>query len=152
MLIEFIYRGLSKDVQTEFLKELLTEAREVYFNFPKVNATILSYSDVVKVIDSENYVDLVINTDYLHINSKVVPKVFINFGQSDENVELLYFFNSDDLGCLNNKAAIEYLNGWADNFFKTYRFNYFICQMDGADEDEYYFDSLGKGKLYSFLR
>lgn len=37
---------------------------------------------------------------------------------------------------------------WTKELQRRYSFEYFICQIDNAAKDEYYFDSNGIGKLY----
>ena len=43
---------------------------------------------------------------------------------------------------------IDYLKNWMQGFQHKYSFRYFICQMDNAGKDEYYFDSNRIGKIY----
>ncbi len=95
---------------------------------------------------------MVINTNRLEVFSELVPRVFINFGCDDGNVELLLFFDVYDLTKLTEKEGIDYINQWMMKFKDDYGFDYFICQMDGAGDGQYYFDNRGKGKLYDELR
>lgn len=150
MLIEVIFRGLFSIVDFSFVKKLLIDAREVYFTSPEVNSTI-TFSTAIRIINSKNYVDLVINTDCLRIKNKIVPKVFINIGRNNEEIEILLFFDSKDLKEPNEKMNIDFIKNWTEEFQKQYDFEYYICQMDNADEREYYFDSIGTGQLYDKL-
>lgn len=147
MLIEIIFRGIFSVLDFSFLRELLAKAREVYFNFPEINSAV-AYNDIIEIINSDTYIDLVINTDYLLINEKNIPKVFINLGRDNEDIELLFFFDLKDLGEATQKMNIDYLKSWAEEFQKRNNFGYFICQIDNANKDEYYFDIYGIGKLY----
>ncbi|MDP9957133.1 hypothetical protein J2X97_002799 [Epilithonimonas hungarica] len=150
MLIEVIYRGLFSIVDFSFVKKILVDAREVYFTSPDVNSPII-FNSVVSIINSNDYVDLVINTDCLKIKNKIVPKVFINIGRNNEEIEVLLFFDSKDLKESNEKMNIDYIRNWTIEFHRQYNFEYYICQIDNADEGEYYFDSNGTGYLYNNL-
>ncbi|SMP29221.1 hypothetical protein SAMN06264346_11188 [Chryseobacterium profundimaris] len=46
---------------------------------------------------------------------------------------------------------LDYVKIWTKEFQKNYNFEYYICQMDNANEEEYYFDSNGTGQLYDKL-
>ncbi len=60
----------------------------------------------------------------------------------------MFFFDLEDLNEATQKMNIDYLKEWAEEIQKEYNFNYFICQIDNANKEEYYFDSNGIGKLY----
>lgn len=149
MLIEVIFKGLFSIVDFKFVKKLLIDAREVYFTSPEVNSPV-TFSSAMRIINSKKYVDLVINTDCLQIKDKIVPKVFI-IGRTNEEIEILLFFDSKDLKETNEKMNIDYVKIWTKEFQKKYNFEYYICQMDNANEEEYYFDSNGTGQLYDKL-
>lgn len=151
MLIEVIFRGIFSIVDFSFVKKLLIDAREVYFTSPEVNLPV-TFSSTMSIINSKKYVDLVIITDCLQIKDKIVPKVFINIGRTNEEIELLLFFDSKDLKETNEKMNIDYVRIWTKEFQKNYHFEYYICQMGNADEEEYYFDSNGTGQLYDKLQ
>ncbi|MEG1199912.1 MAG: hypothetical protein RSD53_11005, partial [Algoriella sp.] len=125
-------------------------AREVYFTSPEVNS-LITFNNVKRIINSNNYVDFVINTDCLQIKNKIVPKVFINVGRNNEEIEILLFFDSKDLKESSQKMNINIIKNWTNEFQKLYNFEYYICQMDNADEEEYYFDINGNGRLYDKL-
>lgn len=150
MLVEVIFRGLFSIVDFSFVKKLITDAREVYFTSPEINLQI-TYNTVIRIINSNSYVDLVINTDLLQMKNKIVPNVFINIGRNNEEIEILFFFDSNDLKESNEKMNIDYIKYWTVEFQKKYNFEYYICQMDNADEGEYYFDSSRIGQLYEKL-
>lgn len=149
-MVEIVFKGIFSALNFSFLRKLLTDAHEVYFNSPARNF-VITFSSVIETMNFENYVDFVINTDCLHINEKVVSKVFINLGRKDEDVELLFFFDLKDINEPTQKMDIDYLKSWVEEFQKQYDFEYFICQMDNADEKEYYFNSNGLGPLYDKL-
>lgn len=146
-LIEIIFRGVLSPVNLDFLKELVMRAKELYFNSPEISS-VKTFDEVVEIINSNAYIDLVINTDELSIYEKNVPKVFINLGRSNDDIEILFFFDLKDLHEPTIKESIDLLKKWAMEFTNEYKFNYFICQTDNADKEEYYFDSHGTGKLY----
>lgn len=148
MLIEVIFRGLFSALNFNFVEKILLDAKEVRFNEPEINF-IKDFEETINVINSNSYLDLVINTDFLDIKGKIIPRVFINLGRNNEDVEILFFFDLKDIKESNFKMNIDYLKSWTEEFQKEYNFEYFICQPDNAGQYEYYFDTDGQGKLYS---
>lgn len=152
MLLEMIFKGRFAALDFSFLNEILKDARQIYFNFPASEKEEEgNYEAVVKIIESNTYIDLVINTDHLKLGEKIVSNVFVNVGRDEEEVELLYFLNLSDLNESTTKKGLDFLNQWMLGISKKYSFNYFICQFDNASEGEYYFDSYGFGKLYKAI-
>lgn len=147
MLIELIYKGLLHKLNFTFLRNILMDAREVRFNFPELNFA-MNIDEVIKTINSNSYVDLIINMDFLEIKEKIVPNVFINLSRNNDEIEVLFFLDLVDLKEATPKSNIDYLKNWAIEFTKKYNIEYFVCQIDNAEKDEYYFDSNGIGKLY----
>lgn len=147
VLIEMIFKGVLPTLNLNFLKNLLLDAKEIRFNDPEVSGKDC-FEDVLDVFHSNDYVDFVVTTDKLDINGEIVPKVFINLGLDGEKMELLFYFNLQDLNKNSLAESLDYLKNWADNFKSYYEFDQFICQMDNANEDEYYFDDQGRGPLY----
>ena len=147
MLVDVIFRGLVSMLDFSFLKDLLSNAREIRFSFPE-DQVYETYDKVVDIINSDVYVDLIINTSCLLVGEKIVPRVFINLGRNNEDIEVLFFFDLNDIGEDTPIRNLEYLKGWMIKMQDNYHFQYFICQFDEAAEDEYYFDSNGIGKLY----
>lgn len=144
-LIELIFKGNRQSISLNFLEKIIIEAREIYFNSPELS-TIKTFDQVVKIIDSNSYTDLAISTDKLEVYKKTIPKVFINLGCDNDEVDILFYFDLNDLNEPTLKANIDYLNNWAIEFKVKNGFDYFICQPDG-NEDGYYFDNNGIGNL-----
>jgi hypothetical protein len=149
-LIEIIFMGVFSTLNHGFLSKLLSEAKEIRFNAPEFLSPH-TFEEVVSIFRANTYVDLVITTDKLDINGKIVKNVFINVGRNDGDFELLFYFDIKDLNGSNYKLNIDHLKTWADTFLDNYNFNYFICQMDNAGDEEYYFDSNGMGPLYKII-
>lgn len=74
--------------------------------------------------------------------------MFVNIGRNDDDFDLLFYFDIKDLDGNNYKLKVDHLNTWANNFCDRHNLNYFIGQMDNANDEEYYFDSNGIGPLY----
>jgi hypothetical protein len=148
MLIEVIFRGQFSTLDFSFLKKLIDGAKEIYFVSPEI-PSIEAFDEVLDVLNSNAYVDLVVNTDCLKIYGKIVSRVFINLGRNDEDIEVLFYFDLKDLNEDTPKSSIDYLKKWVMNIQNEYNFQYFICQMDNASINEYYFDSNGIGELYN---
>lgn len=149
-LVEIIFRGILPSVKFDFLKSHFLKAKKLYFNSPEISS-VNTFNDVIEIINSNTYIDLVINTDELRIHQKKVPRVFMNFGRNNDEVELILFFDLKDLSEPTIKESIDLLQNWVSDFKNEYQFNYFICQADNAAKDEYYFDIYGKGKLYDII-
>ncbi|SFN28184.1 hypothetical protein SAMN05421594_2032 [Chryseobacterium oleae] len=150
MLIEIICKGLFSVLNFNFLEKLLLNSKEARFIDPEINS-IKDFDEMINIINSNSYCDFVISTDFLDIKGKIIPRVFINLGRNNDEVEILFFFDLKDLKESNFKMSIDYLKDWVEEFQKKYNFNYFICQPDNADLNEYYFDIHGKGKLYNTI-
>ena len=146
-LIEIIFRGVLPSINLDFLKGVFLKAKELYFNSPEISS-VNTFDEAVEIINSNAYIDLAINTDELSIYGKNVPKVFINLGRNNDEIEILFFFDLKDLCEPSIKESIDFLEKWALEFKNEHKFDYFICQTDNANKEEYYFDSHGKGKLY----
>lgn len=151
MLIELIFKGAASKLDYSFLRTLSYEARNIYFVSPEIDLPN-NLDQIVNIINSYDYIDLAISTDHLKINEKVIPRVFANVGRNDDEIEVLLFFDLLDLKEPSPKANIDFLRNWTEQFQKEYNFKYFICQMDAADDDEYYFDNFGQGKLYDDIK
>ena len=134
-------------VKLGFLNNIFLKARELYFNSPET-LSAKTIDEALEIINSNPYIDFVIYTDELSIHGKNVPRVFINLGRQNDEIEILFFFDLMDLCEPSIKQSIDFLKKWALEFKNEYRFAYFICQIDNGDREEFYFDSHGIGKLY----
>lgn len=148
MLIEIIFKGGFPTLNFSFLKRLLLNSKEVRSMDPEINS-IKDFDEMINIINSNSYCDLVISTDCLDIRGRIIPSVFINLARNNNEVEILFFFDLMDLKESDFKMSLDYLKDWIEEFQIKYNFNYFICQADNADQDEYYFDINGKVKLYT---
>lgn len=150
MLVDIIFRGTFSKLNFSFLESLLVNSKEVRFNDPAIDL-VKDFEKIIAIIKSHDYFDLVINTDFFTVDEKTVPKVFINLSRNKQDVEILFFFDLDDLKEITLKESLNYLKEWMQKFQNKFGFEYFICQIDNANEDEYYFDIKGFGKLYNNL-
>ncbi|MBO9620564.1 MAG: hypothetical protein J7539_16185 [Niabella sp.] len=148
LLIEIIFKGVLSSVNFNFLKDLVMRAKELYFNSPEISS-VKTFDEVIEILNANAYIDLVLNTDELKIYNKDVPKVFINLGRNYNDIELLFFFDLQDLNDLTVKESVDCLMDWTTEFKNNYKFDYFICRADNAGDGEYYFDSQGTGSLYN---
>lgn len=150
MLIEVIFKGVFSTLNFSFLGDLFIKAKEVRFNDPEIDL-VKDFEKMTAIINSNDYFDLVINTDFFSVSRITVPKVFINLSRNKEEVEILFFFDLEDLRETDLKKSLDYLKKWVQEFQNKFGFEYFICQIDNANDDEYYFDIKGFGKLYNNL-
>lgn len=110
----------TNNISLEKLKVIVAEANDAY--------VIMFESNVVKMGDS-------------------IIKPFIDVTIINKNIELLFFFGVNEVNGANNEERIAFIHEWSKHFCSKYGFEYYKFQMDGADEDEYYFDSYGLGPL-----
>ena len=148
MPIEIIFKGLFSVLNVGFLSELIVNARAMRFNYPE-EFVATDLSQIVDIFNKAEYVDFVVTTNRFVINESAVPNVFINLTKDGNDAELLVYFDYEDV---NRDIGIDKLIGWANVFQKKINFEYHVCQMDNADENEYYFDSNSKGPLYAKLK
>ncbi|MGM9508120.1 hypothetical protein ACS5NO_10340 [Larkinella sp. GY13] len=146
-LTEIIFKGISSILNFSFLADLLIQAKDVRFHAPDVPST-KNFEKIINIFNSDNYIDLVITTDNLNINGKYIPKVFINLGRNNEEFEILFYFDLKDLRGVNLKENIDFLKDWCYTFKNQYNFTNYVCQIDNAGEEEYYFNNAGLGSLY----
>lgn len=150
LLVDLAFKGKYYAIDLLFLDIFFSDARQIKFIYPN-EIDFNSINELIEVIKSNSYVDLIITTDAFKVNDKLVKKVFINLGKDEDNLDLLLFFDVKDLCYLNSKEALEALRVWACQFVEKYKFEYMACRMDNGNDDEYYFDRLGFGPLYYAL-
>lgn len=150
LLIEIIFRGVVSSTNFDFLKDLIIRAKKSYFNSPEI-PSIKTFDEIIEILNANVYIDFVINTDEFRVCNKNIPNVFINLGRNNNDIELLFFFDLKDLGDLKIKDSVDCLKDWTMEFKNNYKFDYYICQADNANDGEFYFDSHGRGNLYDMI-
>ncbi len=150
MLLEIIFKGLFSILNLGFLPKLLVNAKDVRFNHPEISNPE-NHAEISKIFKNNEYVDFVIISDEFCLDGKITPKVFINLTKDKDNFEMLIYFDLHDFNKKDEKNGIDDLINWADSFKRDYSFNYYVCQIDNANEKEYYFNSNGLGPLYQRL-
>jgi hypothetical protein len=149
-LTEIIFKGVASKIDFNFLSALLANSKETRFNAPEIVSSG-RFEDVANILNSESYVDFVITANSLNVSGQFVRDVFINLGLNDGEVELLFYFNLEDVGYFSLKENIDHLRKWVERFNTRYNFERYICQMDNAGDEEYYFNENGLGPLYQKL-
>ena len=150
MLLEIIFKGVFSVLNLSFLSQFIINGKDLRFNYPE-NYHSKNFEEIVKKIEDNEYVDFVITTDEFYIDERIIPKVFINITKDKDNVEILLYFDLQDFNKKDTKKGIDELINWTNSFKINYNFNYYVCQIDNADEMEYYFDSNGIGPLYDSI-
>ncbi|WP_285009603.1 hypothetical protein [Pedobacter faecalis] len=69
----------------------------------------------------------------LKVKDKSISSVFINLGQNADAMELLFFFDLEDLS-QTQYIAKNILKEWAHDFKDRYGFNHFICREELAGD------------------
>lgn len=150
MLIDAIFRGSILSVKFDFLIELIANSQEVRFNYPE-DLSVSSFDELIKAIRLNDNVDLAFCSGNILIIDREVRNVFINFARTDYDIELLFFFDIKDIEFGTDIKNFGYLEGWMEQYKMAFGFDYYVCQMDNASKDEYYFDSHGPGPLFSHI-
>lgn len=150
MLLEIIFKGFFSILNLGFLPTLLANSKDVRFNVPE-NSSLNNFEEILKIFQDNEYADLAISTDEFHIGEKVIPRVFINLTKDSDYFEMLVFFDFHHFIKNDMINSADEIMSWANSFQKRYKFDYYVCQIDNADEEEYYFDSNGLGPLYDKL-
>jgi len=139
-LIDLIFKGNFVNTDLSFIKECVLQSKNMYFNSPE-NIYVNTFDEIIKIIESNNYIDFVISADLIKLDKISIPNVFINIGRDDQDIEILFFFDLKDLKG-NFQESLDYLYNWSIFFKNKYHFKNFMCQSDGTNFDrEYYFTS-----------
>lgn len=148
LLLDFIFSGEFGLIDLSFIIFLLNDYREIRFDYPEIS-TDFKFENIIKVLNSNDYVDLAISIDGLFMEDINIKDVFVNLGLNNSKIELLLFFDITDveLESISTKERLFFLKTWAVKFNEKYNFNYFVCKMDNGNENEYFFDSHGIGSL-----
>ncbi len=149
-LTEIIFIGKKSAIGLfRLLKDLLTNYKNARFNSPENSLT--TFENINEIFNTNDYVDFVVTLDKLRTFEEDIPNVFVNLSADGERVELIFFFDLKDLKSKNYKKNIEALQVWAIAFKSKYCLEYFRCQIDNGDEEEYYFDINTWGPMYNML-
>lgn len=141
-LVDLIFKGYVSKINFDFVAKVISRPREIKFNFPE-NISDKTYTSdkIIEIFKFNDYVDLIISTEMLDLDSIKFPDVFINIGCNGEEVEMLLFFDINDL---NNdfQKGLDILFDWSTSFKNKYYFESFFCQTDGVNNDDnFYFRS-----------
>lgn len=129
------------------MKDLLIDFKTLQFDYPE-DFEFENFEEIIDTLSTNSYVSFAITTDFLNINGRVVKHVFIDFTKNEDDLELLFYFDLEDLNHENMRNGFDELMNWTSTFRSQYNFNHYVCQMDNGDENEYYFDINGLGPLY----
>ncbi|WP_166923471.1 hypothetical protein [Flavobacterium poyangense] len=147
LLVDLLFKGKLSKIDFSFIDKMLENSREIRFSYPE-NSSASDYSEIIKILYSNDYVDFVVTTDVLNSDGIRIENVFINIGKDNEEVEVLLFFDLFDIGYKTATDNFLILDNWAKKNQANYNFELMICQMDNGNENEYYFDSNGFGPLW----
>lgn len=150
-LVDIVFTGEYSSLDFEFIKNLMSKSRVVRFNSPEISAPG-KYEEAIAVFNSNEYADLVVITDHLDVDGVIIPHVFINLTRDENEFELLFYFDLKEFSSGAYKEKFAMLEAWARAYKANYGFNYFVCQINHASEEEYYFDSNGLGPLYPTIK
>ncbi|MCC9042298.1 hypothetical protein LNQ81_06280 [Myroides sp. M-43] len=99
-----------------------------------------------------SYVFFSLGMSVLTLENYVVPDLYIDFTKQGDNVEILLYFDIEDLVGITTRDKLDGLKLWCDRVMLIYSFSTYSCCMDNGDvtdTNELYFDSEGRyGSLY----
>src|SRR5688572_16754078 len=113
--IDLIFTGSFKRVALTPLLDFFQNAKSSWFNSPEI-PTPLNKEDIIKVINTNDYIDYVISSETVEIASSKISGAFVNLGRDDDSFELLLFFDLRDLQKENYKTAVNDLQVWSIQF------------------------------------
>jgi hypothetical protein len=148
MLIDLIFTGKVELVNFGFLHQFIGDFDEAYGMTPEI-PSIATIEEVILLLKSRPYAHITTRTDHLILDDKKIKHVYVGLTADNGSMELLLFFNLNDVGSTSPKSAVDFLRAWAKKSCETYNFDYVVCQMDEGNENERYFDS--NGALYATL-
>jgi hypothetical protein len=149
-LIDLIFKGEISKINLSFLEDILKNDIKRKLIFPEIDVS-LRYEDIVNILNENSDVDFTVSTNKLNILEQIVPSVFIHLILNDNILELLFFFDPEDLRQDDYKANFNLLRIWALDFKGKYGFESVLCQIDNGNEDEYYFNDNDFGPMYKEL-
>ena len=120
--IDLIFTGSFKRVALTPLLDFFQNAKSSWFNSPEI-PTPLNKEDIIKVINTNDYIDYVISSETVEIASSKISGAFVNLGRDDDSFELLLFFDLRDLQKENYKTAVNDLQVWSIQFRNNYSFD-----------------------------
>lgn len=142
---EIIFKGSFIKIKPDFYDFLVEGSSNILIMSPEIdNNNIIS---IHSLLEKYLYVDLVIYKDVQFINYSI-KNVFVNIGLNEGIIKTLFFFDLREFNDDNYKNIFQNLAVWCKNFSYTYNFEEFICQIDNANGDEYYFNKDDYGPLY----
>jgi len=100
---------------------------------------ITDYMRILKVLNKEQYVDLVFDKSNIVVDEFLMPNVFVNLTKDGNNVELLFFIsikNLEDIDQFFLKLRV-----WSLEFMSNTGFLKFVCYMDNFEDEGFVFDS-----------
>lgn len=136
--IDLIFYGSLSVISFDFIKNITLDSSVVSLNFPE-NMSTETLDQIIGILNTESYVDLVITTDCINLFGIKIPSVFLNIGIDEGMVEVLMFF---DVKNINNDfdKGLNDLYDWSTSFQNEYNFDHFFCETDGVNSnEEYYF-------------
>lgn len=147
-IIELIFYGKIEGLNLQFLKEYLTTAKNTTLNGESVQ--LGSAYDLVDTLkQNREYIDLSFGLDSLDFNGSLIPKVYCEFGLSENgNAEVLFFFGIKDAPGEGLIEKLLFTRKWANEFKEENALETFVCQLDNGNEDEYYFNDVALGPLF----
>ncbi|WP_294732462.1 hypothetical protein [uncultured Flavobacterium sp.] len=145
-IIDVIFRGEVTKINFSFLKELLSKNSEVRFNFPEIEKNI-DYDLIINHLKSSEYLDIVFS--YFELN--FVPNIFVNLGLDNKRIELIFFLDIKNIDCKTYKEFMDKLIAWGKEFASAYNFDTFTCEIDNANEDQFYYKTGKYGTFYNKL-
>ena len=146
-LTEVIFHGKYSGSALRCLEALQLQSEKVYFNIPE-DLTVVDSEIIMSVLEKETYADLAISTSHWKVFANIISNVYFNCIKNGEELELLFFFDLNDLDIAPETGRVEVLKQWCSEFSKEYHLGQYICRMDAAGDEDYYFDEKGYGPLF----
>ncbi|WP_121964596.1 hypothetical protein [Myroides sp. N17-2] len=150
-LIDVVFIGVYNDSIYNLLSYLLLNGKMC--DYAQYNGKEIAREDFhLAEIGQGSYVFFSLGMRVLTLENYVIPDLYIDFTKQDDNLEILLFFDIDNLGGITTQDKLDGLKLWCDRIKDKYSFSTYSCCMDNGDVtdiNELYFDSEGRyGSLY----
>lgn len=143
---EIIFRDELKNVQKTFFEYLIKDSFQFSLLEPK-SLSDLGSIDMIDILYHSEYVDLIFNKKLRFVDYEI-PDVFVNIGIDNRLLDVLFYFDLRDFDSHNYKNIVDSLFIWSKQISQEYNIKEFVCQIDNANPDEFYFNQDQFGIIY----
>ncbi|MGE7773786.1 hypothetical protein ACQKLP_03645 [Chitinophaga sp. NPDC101104] len=145
--VDLVFRGNLPRLNLAFLEFLPDKSIEIMMDDP-ADVEVQTGGEIMDVFRRHPTADCIFKTNDLVIANRKLKYAFIHIMRMGNTVELLLFFDAQELSAPTFKKNLDLLAAWSASFREEFGFDEFDCRIDNGDADERYFNDQGTGPLY----